>query len=729
MPTETNGRPNSVDRALEIVATSPFITVQEVMERVQDLTFADVWTMIDRALVYVDLSGAPFTMPDRVEMFPTAEALQAAKIGKLTTVTNTFTGLIRNQPGVRVLIATVAHTIKAVTDTHFEFVTDDGKTVRMTTERFAAAMANNQVECVQQGSHQDVLYRTVLGHSPAAQKKAAERWAMIADRVEPWFASPGPKGPPPGISSRHMRRIEKGYRDSKRRFGIGYVGLMPKENLGNRDPKVPAEVLRIFEETIRRYYRSSIKPQASSIYAQFTIDCEAAGLRAFSEKTFYTRLGKLDRHDLETIRSGEKVALKFEEPHWQLEYATPVHGDYPWQVGHMDFTPADYICRCPLTGLEIRPMICSLLDAFTRRVLAVHVSFDKGETVRAAFATLRACVRRHGRLPRRLVMDNGSAFKAADMETFCGLYELVKVARPPGLARFGAPLERFFGTTTTELLHQLPGNTQSRRDIRQSTPAVDPAGRDDLMTPAQFVAVLSNYCYEIYDSSPHTTLGMSPRAFEAACVAKHGGRVQAYVAYSTAFRVATMTSSRRATVSERSGVRAGNFDYWCEEFTAPGVPGTKVDVKIDDWDLSIAYAWVRDRWVACQCHRARDLQHLNDEKRIERSTTIRRLIRETRSTGTLERRIKVRQLVAKVDGLEEMLLEHASRQAREISESLPRAGEAPLPIGATLPTSECPENTSGADAPESVPANSNDGTTNTNERKDDQRRYTAGREE
>src|SRR5438128_9023223 len=44
----------------------------------------------------------------------------------------------------------------------------------------------------------------------------------------------------------------------------------------------------------------------------------------------------------------------------------------------------------------------------------------------------------------------------------------------PAKARFGSLVERAFGTTNTRFIHNLQGNTQITRNVRQVTKSVDP---------------------------------------------------------------------------------------------------------------------------------------------------------------------------------------------------------------------------------------------------------------
>src|SRR4029450_8040629 len=52
--------------------------------------------------------------------------------------------------------------------------------------------------------------------------------------------------------------------------------------------------------------------------------------------------------------------------------------------------------------------------------------------------------------------------------------ECTKKTRPPAKARFGSVCERLFGTTNTQFVYCLSGNTQITRDVRVVTASVDP---------------------------------------------------------------------------------------------------------------------------------------------------------------------------------------------------------------------------------------------------------------
>src|SRR6266699_3384225 len=130
----------------------------------------------------------------------------------------------------------------------------------------------------------------------------------------------------------------------------------------------------------------------------------------------------------------------------ELELKTPRHGDRPFEICHADHTELD-IELTDTTGAHRlgRPWMTLMIDAFSRRILAVHLDFEE-PSYRSCMMMLRECVRRHSRLPQCLVVDGGSEFHSTYFEALLARYECTKKTRPPAQARFGSLVERAFGT-------------------------------------------------------------------------------------------------------------------------------------------------------------------------------------------------------------------------------------------------------------------------------------------
>ena len=108
-----------------------------------------------------------------------------------------------------------------------------------------------------------------------------------------------------------------------------------------------------------------------------------------------------------------------------------------------------------------------------------------------------------------MVVDNGPEFRSTYFETLLARYECTKKTRPGGKPRFGSVCERLFGTSNTEFVHNLVGNTQITRRVREMTKAVNPK-RHARWSLGPLYGRLCEWAYEVYDMLEHSALGQSP---------------------------------------------------------------------------------------------------------------------------------------------------------------------------------------------------------------------------
>jgi transposase InsO family protein len=328
--------------------------------------------------------------------------------------------------------------------------------------------------------------------------------------------------------------------------------------------------------------------------------CEEKGTMTPSYVTFCRAVRQRPVFESVLKRQGRRAAYKHEPFYWQLDPTTPRHGDRPFEIGHIDHTELDVELICSGTGRVLgRPWMTLLIDAFSRRCLAMDVSFD-APSHRSCMMILRACVKRHGRLPQIVVIDGGAEFQSTYFETLLARYECIKKTRPPAKGRFGSLVERAFGTTNTQFIHNLRGNTQITRNVRQVTKGVNPREHASWMLGALHER-LSEYLFEVYDAIDHPALGQSPReAFRLGFEAS-GFRMERMIPYDQEFLMATLptTAKGSAKVTPGRGVKINHVYYWSSRFQDPAVENQQVAIRYDPFDAGAAYAFVEGHWVEC----------------------------------------------------------------------------------------------------------------------------------
>jgi len=402
------------------------------------------------------------------------------------------------------------------------------------------------------------------------------------------------------VPCRTLRRWIANYQVAQRQGESGYLGLLPKPNHGNPVNKLPEQVRSLMTDFIDRDYESLKQKTMYATWSALKLACDRRQIPAPSYRTFTLAVhGRAGAEQVEK-RRGRRAAYSLQPFYWELEQRTPRHGDRPFEIAHIDHTQADVWALCSQTGRPLgRPWISLLTDAFSRRILALYLTFDP-PSYRSCMMILRECVRRHSRLPQILVMDGGKEFESIYFETLLARCEVTKKTRPPAKARFGSTCERIFGTANDRFLHNLQGNTQVGRGSRQITKSVDP--RNHAAWPLKEIhRRLSEYAYEIYDTIDHPALGQSPREAFNVAMAQTGSRSHRKITYDQDFLILTLPSTRKGTakIAAGRGMKINHIYYWSEHFRNPAWETQQVSVRYDPFDVGTAYAFVDGQWVEC----------------------------------------------------------------------------------------------------------------------------------
>lgn len=120
------------------------------------------------------------------------------------------------------------------------------------------------------------------------------------------------------------------------------------------------------------------------------------------------------------------------------------------------------------------------------------------------------------------MVDHGPEFGSVYFEALLSQCFVTKINRPPKPQHFGSVIERIFGTTTSEFLNQLRGNTQASKMPRQMKREVDPK-QLAIWTLERFAARLTEYVYEVYDVSEArvSSVNQPAKATRSHCQTRH----------------------------------------------------------------------------------------------------------------------------------------------------------------------------------------------------------------
>jgi hypothetical protein len=402
--------------------------------------------------------------------------------------------------------------------------------------------------------------------------KAVRRW----DLVNEWKAT---RVIPRGASKRSLHRWERERREMEALTGDPFVGLCPLPPAGNTSDKIHARVAEITATVIIERYLIPNGDLPVAIVAEVQRRCEAASLPKPHARTVQRRIKEIPEEVVVEAREGRKAAYTLRQWASINPDAAAPNGDFPFAVGHIDGTLLDLECVHSRTRLPLgRPWLHRLVDGHTGLELARYIGFG-GPSQAVVLELLWRCAVRWRVLPRRLTVDIGSEHRGKALKV-CGLAYGVEIDyRPKSRGRSGSPVERSMLALDLDLLYQLAGNTQSRKNVRQETPEVNPTNHA-VHSIKTLDAVLDRY-NAIVAERVADRLGDRRGKVLQDGLAQRAGTVIPYVAVDDRLRFLTMAPVPGTTrlLHPVKPFMVGRHTYHDVSFAMPGLSKTEREVR------------------------------------------------------------------------------------------------------------------------------------------------------
>lgn len=400
---------------------------------------------------------------------------------------------------------------------------------------------------------------------------------------------------------------------------------------GNFSPRHSEASVALMQAAIEELYNAPERPTKKAVFLNYIKRCEEASAEkdVRVDPVSYSRFCRACITFVdERKRSGKKSAYQKSRIVTYLDNAYPVHGARPHEVCHIDHTVATMALTSP-NGMDLgKPTLTVCIDASVVKTRAMIFSFDP-PSARLVLLVLRDYVRRWGRLPKVIVVDNGKEFHSAEFTFFCALYGIEIRYRPPGQPRAGSPVERLFGSIETELFSQLEGNTRIMRETRLVTADVNPFNRAKWTLPALH-RVTEKFLFVDKPDQIAPALGMTPNEFEQQRLQETGSREHLLVRYDENLMLMTCPHAKKRlhSVCQRRGVWVAGMWYQHPELKGLG-KGAKVEVRIEPWLHRLVYVHVKGKWVGAT---AGNTRWLGNKTRREVEVTL----REEKRKGTAD---------------------------------------------------------------------------------------------
>lgn len=587
-----------------LVTVETGISLRTLLERLYLARSDDLYTLLATGQVYVDLQRYPLAEPEQVPVFANRTIAQSHVIILDSLAHHAAGGFQNIRHDIGELVTWNGQPWQIInigeTDTWLLFKGDNDqeKVVELSHATFQSLVQAGKVTGLTawiEGQMSAEARSRLAQANPDDLAVANRRYELI----KPVLAGGSPTEP-----SAHPRTVARWvaqYKQAQQVHRCGYVGLLPQyHHSGNYQPKLSEAARALMEQFIADNYETFKQKNKQAVYGQFRLACEKQGVQPPSYKTFVAAIKQRPQQEQIRKRQGRKVAYQSAPFYWELEYTTPRHGDRSFEIGHIDHTELDLELRHSQTRKNLgKCFLTFLLDAFSRRILALHLSFER-PSYRACMMVLRECVRRYQRLPQILVVDRGREFSSIYFETLLAYYETTKKERPPSKPRYGSVIERLFGTTNTQFIYNLVGNTQITRQLGQMTQETNPKYLANWTLPRLYLR-LREWAYDVYDTTEQAALGQSPREAFAAGLALSGQRPYRLIPYNQDFIINTLPTTRRgaAMANANRGIKVNYIHYWSDEFRHPEVSQTLVPIRYDPTNMGLAYAYVQGRWVQC----------------------------------------------------------------------------------------------------------------------------------
>jgi putative transposase len=434
-----------------------------------------------------------------------------------------------------------------------------------------------------------------ISHALAPSVKQA---ASMVIRLEELALPPSPK------RARTLRRWKK-----KLKINGGCVlALVPQiHRRGRRQRRISEHDLRLIRQAINEILLVSSpsgKASAYRSYMRLHVECyggqasiNGGPIRHATFPTFLAEIARLAPEAVALKQGGQRAANAAAAPVDPLvRMLTPQRA---FERAHIDHYLVDQHIVTLVTGKKTylkRAWLTVMIDQATGVVLAISLSFRSPSRFSCA-CVMRDCVRRHGRLPETIVVDNGSDFQSVYFEVLLAFYGLHKHDRPSGAPRFGGPIESTFRSIKEELLRCLRGNTVS--DVRGRAISVSHRGEAEACWEiGRVYDAYATYFFRIFNARVRARRFMTPDAQFSRSLEQFScsGIV---VKYDESFFVRTaIPTEEKLTIDAQRGVRHLDRWFWNPEL-ALAPPRTKVEPLEEPWNDKCVYVSLNNKWLPC----------------------------------------------------------------------------------------------------------------------------------
>jgi putative transposase len=352
------------------------------------------------------------------------------------------------------------------------------------------------------------------------------------------------------------------------------------------------------KKAVEKHYLTKRKPNIANLQAILEGMCQDSGLDPLDYDTVYNIVRRLNKKAVDILRNGDEAREKYELS--QLGFVriakTPLH------VVEIDHTRLDMILIDEKSGVTLeRVWITMGIDVYTRKIWCLHISPDDPSANKTRKAIehglfFKNSKEKYGTLneweisgvPSIIYVDNGPDFTSADMHNLISEGLNIQIMfRPIKLPKYGALIERVFGTINKAFIHGLKGTTKSNpKELGEYD-----SEKEAIFSVNDITDLLTTYIVDVYHHQIHKGLPLNYPT--PAAMFYHGIEVFGYPEFVTREEEETYRLKLLPRVSRaynNKGIRFGNVRYWTKE-TSKFItsPSSIYTIKHDPDDISFIY--------------------------------------------------------------------------------------------------------------------------------------------
>lgn len=594
---------STLERLQAVLQEHGAVYISELLSAPYSFNADELNKAIADNLVVVDLDREALTQPLRCRLYrdATLRDFLAADV-KAGEVPGQLDFVVDIAPGAVFRYETQELTISLVGERDIVCTLGDGGTRTLSRDWLLDAIDNERVHT----ARTSVTPKLNLARYTEQELQTAARREVILGSVNT------------SVSDRTLRRWLAKQKSAVATGGHEVLSLVPQTAArGNRTVRLSETQEHCLNHIIETKWSSHEARNYKACYRELVVMCESRGVKPPSYPTLIERAKAVEDAKMMRSRHGKRMAYQLSEFVDVLYVDTPAHGSRPFQYVHIDHTQLDIELLSSRTGKPLgRPWLTIAVDAYSRRVVAIYLTFDP-PSYHSVMMTVRDMVRRFGRLPEFVVVDNGRDLMSSAFETFLEVMGVHLRFRPAGQPRHGAVMERLFGRANTEYIHNLAGNTKATKNVRMTTGKHLPVNFAEWTLESMYHGI-TYWATEYYDQERHPALDCSPREAFQRGLRQTGARAQRQILFNEDFLIATCPPVDREgarKVHQQRGVKVNDMLYWHADFRDPRYAGQKWLVRYDPWDASSVYVRLKDRWVRAQCRNLMGLGQLTELER------------------------------------------------------------------------------------------------------------------